>query len=994
MSSYLTQLTRPGGAGDNTARQQSQQEGLPRYNSGESATSTVRHQSATVGAMTQDKVTTSSLMQWQLNTAAGLKEKEEKLKMSTCLAEIQKTKIEALRKEIEMVSTEVVKRKEENQTLSQSLSSTKEEVEIMSRQVKTVAGQIRRIRGEKEEMAVVEEERKLELGRLVECFDHLKLVQGEKERSWTEELKKVEEEFSSKATKNEQEENEDFRHLKLLEDKMILQAREQLSLEKLVEAADIELKKIEEEKKVAVEKCKLIKEETEKSFKVGANTERCLREELMILRADKAKKQDELTGLSELLIIEKNRNEDIDKATLTAQESALKVETQISKLVMKRKEIEMEEIEIKNQLNVNSKLVETLEIKVVKIEKMKAEIIALDTYLKESEAKRLLAESELEYLRKVEEDRLKLDEENLQLSQRVHLHEAAVLSCKTEVSEAHEKLKSIDIGLLEADVQKMINLKRNKLAEIEKHTHSILSSSEVVSGSKCSSSLLQAQFDTLEAEHVKKVRTVEDKTKTVSNLGEELITQDVLLDSLRVNKGKAEARTAALINEIELLTSSLASKTKISNELEAKKEEVGTEAEKLVALKDRFEADLQKLRNELANDSKKIEVNRKERDQKQLKNSELREMLKKTEAENVKIKKDLQTAEEELTMSDNKMKTSEGIKQALAEKTFDIKKLEKEIKGGKRNSVTVTKRKEKMSKQLEKNTAVSDSLADELVKQEQRIVEAQNSIVVSKGVLIEKSQETQSKQDAKDALNKSIATAADQVAEMKTTVKSSRTRTEVLSSSRSKLISSNSQAVQEFQGLLVCKEREFSDILAKLTAEVAELETKEKTRTHELEKQEMEHTKVDDESATYEDKILSVSKEIEALKDESRKLDQKLQERQGQVVKLKEKVQNVSSGKKPRTPLSQMRSANTTSSLAKPPAASPKATPSYSRQARSLLPSNTPRPVPQSPVRSFLVPPPRPTPSSNHSRPKKKTPPAPIMDFDCVLGVSDDLDSS
>ena len=87
----------------------------------------------------------SSLMQWQVNTAAGLRDKEEKLKMTNSLADRQKIKIEFLRKEIEMVGTEVIRRKEENLTLSTNLSVTKVEVEFLSKQVKTVSGQIRRI---------------------------------------------------------------------------------------------------------------------------------------------------------------------------------------------------------------------------------------------------------------------------------------------------------------------------------------------------------------------------------------------------------------------------------------------------------------------------------------------------------------------------------------------------------------------------------------------------------------------------------------------------------------------------------------------------------------------------------------------------------------------------------------------------------------------------------------------------------------------------------
>ena len=150
-----------------------------------------------------------------------------------------------------------------------------------------------------------------------------------------------------------------------------------------------------------------------------------------------------------------------------------------------------------------------------------------------------------------------------------------------------------------------------------------------------------------------------------------------------------------------------------------------------------------------------------------------------------------------------------------------------------------------------------------------------------------------------------------------------------------------------------------------------------------------------------DDKVmLKISKQIETAQKESRKVDQKLKERQAQVSRLKKKVQNLNTGSNRPTSVQRSRifeSANTSnSSLTKPTVSAHQSnpTPSSQRQARSLLPSTTPRPVPQSPVRTFLAPPPRPTPSSHHSRAKKKTSPAPFMDFEYVLGVSDELDSS
>ena len=103
MSGYLSQLTKPGGgARDNLARHQSQ-DNLSRQVSGDisyqsqESTSTTRHQSQSFKSEADSLglVSMSSLMQWQVNRAAGLRDKEDKLKMTNSLADMQKIKIES-----------------------------------------------------------------------------------------------------------------------------------------------------------------------------------------------------------------------------------------------------------------------------------------------------------------------------------------------------------------------------------------------------------------------------------------------------------------------------------------------------------------------------------------------------------------------------------------------------------------------------------------------------------------------------------------------------------------------------------------------------------------------------------------------------------------------------------------------------------------------------------------------------------------------------------
>ena len=65
--------------------------------------------------------------------------------MTTSLAERQKIKIEEFRKSNEILGTDLARSKEENKMLGECLFFTKEEVEVMAKQMKIVSAQIRRI---------------------------------------------------------------------------------------------------------------------------------------------------------------------------------------------------------------------------------------------------------------------------------------------------------------------------------------------------------------------------------------------------------------------------------------------------------------------------------------------------------------------------------------------------------------------------------------------------------------------------------------------------------------------------------------------------------------------------------------------------------------------------------------------------------------------------------------------------------------------------------
>merc|ERR1712179_631724 len=115
-----------------------------------------------------------------------------------------------------------------------------------------------------------------------------------------------------------------------------------------------------------------------------------------------------------------------------------------------------------------------------------------------------------------------------------------------------------------------------------------------------------------------------------------------------------------------------------------------------------------------------------------------------------------------------------------------------------------------------------------------------------------------------------------------------------------------------------------------------------------------------------------MGKQNEVTKEELSKLNTRLAEKASEVEKLKLKLQTQKScsGRTTRKPLGVVFPGGNASSTLKT-----SITPEEARRSRHLLPSD--KTVPQSPVRSFLAPPSRNTPSPRHPRKKtsKKTTP-------------------
>eukprot|EP00092_Neocalanus_flemingeri_P041119 GFUD01044777.1.p1 GENE.GFUD01044777.1~~GFUD01044777.1.p1 ORF type:complete len:1026 (+),score=386.47 GFUD01044777.1:49-3126(+) len=1025
MPGYLPQLSRPSGAGD-SARQQSQSSDMS-----QSSNSAPSH----LSTASQQRSMSSSLVQWQVTTAAGLRDKEAQLKMNKSLADRQQNKIVELRKSNEMLGTDVGRSKEENQTLAQSLSSTKEDVEVLAKQIKTVSSQIRRIQGEREELLRVEEERNEELSRLTSSFQQIHLSQDRNEKSWMEKIKGREEVLGNCKDRTKEDEKAATGQLRSLEERLLQIDDEKYNAEKQIESEEKELVLLGEMLEAVKKNTSLIMLENNDVMNLRERKDLTLREEIRKLTRDEEINQKDTRELSDLLSEKEKVRDQVMNDSSKAEQDIFKLETEMSALEGKRTEFEKEKNGLKNQLFDNTELVESLKKKVEDIARMKTEMEGLEETLKQSEEKRITAENEYKHLGNIQEDKKQLEAENLELSERVHVYEDQVQHCKTDISAAQEelKLKTKDLGLLESKVLELNASKRNEMKEFEKVKKLAEGKEKTVSVSKSCSLDLKTKLESLKSELKTTISVASNKKEIVAKMEVDVMNQNELLKSLTNNLQDVSKENKRLNQNIVVDKSALTSKARETIECETKNNKLEIDNKEIFAGEQVAQDNLKTVKNdrEAANKDLKSEKDRK--DCSEMKNKELREMNMKVKGEHEEIKNDLVVAKNELQSSDDKLETSEGMKTNITEKTFDIKKLEKEIKNTKRNLVTVTKRKEKMIKQLEKNRTWSESIIVNISLIDQKIIQAEENFTGTTDKLKEKANENLAKNEAVKAVKMSYDIAADEAVQLSKEVSTAEAKQENVSVGRNKLYCEIKQDAQEFQGLLNCKEKEFSDIRAKLNEEVVDMGKTMEAMKRELEvmQQTKISTEVEVEFASPKKDLLILTEEAEAAKEESSKLAKKLAEREAHVTKLKEKLQSMKTRSFPppasrsRTPLRSLKAScndSTQQSKVTPPSVRPtsslatadtsqlaKQPPSSHRQSRTLLPSlpnngtsnQVKAKVSQSPLRSFLAPPPRPTPTSQHSRPKKKTPPSstprsdtPVMDFDSVMGVSDDLDSN
>merc|ERR1719508_256389 len=280
----------------------------------------------------------------------------------------------------------------------------------------------------------------------------------------------MEEGLDQKKNKTEEDDEAALGELRVLLERLLKLDDEKETIEIKGKNKELEETLLNDEVDVAKKENAIIIVETGDMVEDIQGKDKRLGELIKGLGVEEGKRSDELKCLMGVLMDEEKK---IDKAvtkSLAIESDIVEIETKKSRFEDKRKEMETEKKYLDNQVFDNSELVVKLKKKIINIEDMKSEMEVLDETLKEAEATRLEAENEYKLLSKVQEEKLKLDDENLELSVHVHDYESQVHNCKTDIYAAQDELKkkTKDLCLLESKVLELNACKRNKLKEFEK----------------------------------------------------------------------------------------------------------------------------------------------------------------------------------------------------------------------------------------------------------------------------------------------------------------------------------------------------------------------------------------------------------------------------------------------------------------------------------------------------------------------------------------------
>jgi len=763
----------------------------------------------------------TSLMQWQASTSAQLQEKEQALRILEEQAKTQEDKINYLARGNDEIQLDIETLREETEAKTCVLYDVKLLVGQTKDHFTFLKDGIIKVRNQKVELQELTVERVDHIDEVTEEIRNLRLSKlgaAEKQKEMV-----IQNEDALRVFMNICQDN--LKDMK--KQKQICQA-ELCEIQRTHEENEVLLKKIEE---MEVDLLKDIEISSENEVTIQLEIQKLKDESASLLKSVEFKTNqanenlanvgDESSDIQHLL-----KQEDVFGARV--RDDLVNEKKEIDDMKESLNNLESQKLKFKDSLpSINkedqdlSEEIEGLNERVQELDEVKEEYRILNEDFEHVISKKALAEEEFKKVVELKEEKDSLDDENVKISEIVHDLESKVESVKCTIIERQDfenarliEKKRVDMALkkIKDDIQENIKkIKKDKKAN-EKEEKGVNQIKQVNLD-------LQSKLKSVQEENSKLLILEKDKAEKICQLRNKLMA---IVDRESILDREASSVTA---------------------EVQVKNEALNKLKKEILVLKADLK-DIESKGEDLAKGLKKeIESNKGIKMRTSKEEKELKKILKKVETVMTRKNKKMQSIaeknekiarlnEERKNSLSSKSDLDDEIKTLIERKNEDmalatevsteLKKFDKKIKAAKQHHILVLKRKEAMAKQQEKNTKLKNNLQKEMENISMMIMEVNNNF-----------EELNVKNQSAELTEKSLNDRESELSSLLLTEEQIRLAEEELKSQLAS-IDKNNASVQECEGLIVVKEREYNSIKSNIVNEIQKVENGVKSKLLEL----------------------------------------------------------------------------------------------------------------------------------------------------------------
>ena len=535
-------------------------------------------------------------------------------------------------------------------------------------------------------------------------------------------------------------------------------------------------------------------------------------------------------------------------------------------------EVLSNEKKIKDEISTTTREADGLRIDLQEIKRTTKDISNLRNSLVKSEDERMTAAKRLEELSEIENHKGQLDEHNMKLCQEIHSLEASVSSKMMEISEIQDTVKLKDLEFEESDqtLESLTSQESVTLKEIAKmkrsHDNVVIASARISEKirfveTKISKNVSLPNYQ-LKLEEARKTLTGLKRESDQLNLLEKKGNETVALSEKQTEDLKANLTSH--INLVEKLEERIQSASDQGNKKLVSDKALKSKLKSLETKLKKFERDEKSLGKEI--DSKDVEKEKLEKEM-----VGIGDELKSKEKDRIEIEESIIQVKNSLFYLESNAKIAEeSLKKQLQVK----KKFEKDLSKEKQLMIGAKRNMEKMSKQFEKSSEDKgevDRLKGEKVKTLEEVLKLKNSLNLKLSTVEDELANNEDKSQ-KDGQN----------------LKLTESVLKKFEKEKAKVETELKASVQEYNGILICRNSENNDSFKNLTIDVQKVKTQEELMYCQLQKALTDLLRME--------KSVNLVEETSALEGKKsflQELEKHLKEREQEGAKLNTKLDSL-----------------------------------------------------------------------------------------------------